>query len=108
MIRLHGMRITVLCLLFLAAVPMGAHAQSGPGPIEVPGIYVNAASGMTFPPAVGEFKRSGIYRFDRDERDVGVDYNHLTESSGIAASVYIYPAPPLPADARSAEARAAA
>lgn len=106
--RVHGMRIAALCLLCLAAAPMTARAQSGPGPIEVPDVYVNAASGMTFPLAVGEFKRSGLFRFDRDERDVSAGYNLLTETSGIVATVYVYPAPPLRAGGRTAEARAKA
>lgn len=106
--RLRKMRIAALALLCLIAAPMGAHAQSGPGPIDVPGVYVNAASGMAFPLAVGEFKRSGLYRFDRDERDVSAGYNLLTETSGIVATVYVYPSPPLPAGSRTDEARAKA
>ncbi|HVM80538.1 MAG TPA: hypothetical protein VMU06_16065 [Stellaceae bacterium] len=101
-------RIAIAWLLSLLSVPIAASAQSGPGPIDVKGVYVNPASGMTFPLAVGEFTRSGLFRFDRNERDVSASYNLVSGPSGIVATVYVYPSPMPPASNRSADARAEA
>lgn len=108
MTPLRRLRMAVAALLLLGLAPTGASAQSGPGPIDVKGVYVNPASGMTFPPTVGEFTRSSLDRFDRDERDVGASYNLLSGPSGIVATVYVYPTPLPPPGASSAEARAEA
>ena len=105
---LRGVRIAVAWLLLLLLASIAAFAQSGPGPIEVEGVYVNAASGMTFPATVGEFTRASLFRFDRSERDVSASYNLVTASSGMVATVYVYPTPVPPADDTSADARAKA
>jgi hypothetical protein len=57
--------------------------------------YLHAASGMTFPPAIGEFRRVDIRRYDASGRDVSVGYNAGGAAHGIAATVYVYPAPPV-------------
>jgi len=101
---LYRVRIAIAWLLSLLLVPVAAGAQSGPGPIGVEGVYVNPASGMTFPPKVGEFMRSGLFRFDRNERDVSASYNLVAGSSGIVATVYVYPTPLPSSGDRSADA----
>jgi hypothetical protein len=57
--------------------------------------YVHAASYMTFPPAVGEFRRVDVRQYDDSGLDVSVGYNAGGAADGIAATVYVYPAPPI-------------
>ncbi|HMK68284.1 MAG TPA: hypothetical protein VK433_07035 [Stellaceae bacterium] len=99
--------LLLLCL-FLALAPATVRAQGGSGPIDASGDYVNKASGMTFPLAVGRFTRASLFHFDREERDVSASYNLVTGSSGIVTSVYVYPMPQPPADDTSGAAHAAA
>jgi len=68
------------------AQPMAVNAQ---------GSYHHLASGMTFPPAVGDFERVKITQYDAAGEDVGVGYNLVSPIAGIAATVYVYPAPSL-------------
>jgi hypothetical protein len=78
----------------------GCHSQqptylAQPQPIQAEGSYTHAASGMVFPPEVGDFQRVSVTRYDTAELDVGVGYNLITWTSGVAATVYAYPAPSL-------------
>ena len=50
---------------------------------------------MTFPLAVGDFKRDKIVRYKRDGTDESVGYNRLEPRHEIAGTVYIFPSPPL-------------
>ncbi|HYC13985.1 MAG TPA: hypothetical protein VEC75_07030, partial [Stellaceae bacterium] len=78
-------KLLPLCLC-LALAPAAVRAESGSGPIEASGDYVNKASGMTFPLSVGQFTRASLFHFDREERDVSASYNLVTGSSGIVTS----------------------
>lgn len=59
--------------------------------------YIHVNSGMVFPVNVGPFTRAGVTRFSENAYDESVGYNaHATApGSEIAATVYVYPAPPL-------------
>lgn len=55
--------------------------------------YVHVASGMMFPPQVGEFRRISVYRYAADGSDESAGYNLYQRGAHIAATVYVYPAP---------------
>jgi len=63
-----------------------------PETIAAEGGYVHPASGMTFPVAVGEFRRVNLIRYDAAGSDVIAGYNSVEPTSGVAATVYVYPA----------------
>jgi hypothetical protein len=90
--------------LCLAATLAGA-AVAQVSDVAVSGTYVHEQSGVTFPTEVGDFRRVSVRRYAADGSNEGVGYNHTRQH--IAATVYVYPSPPL-ADAASAEERAQA
>jgi hypothetical protein len=59
------------------------------------GSYTHRPSGMEFPPDVGDFRRVNIIQYDAKGLDVSGGYNFVAERGGIAATVYVYPAPSL-------------
>lgn len=59
------------------------------------GAYVHAPSGMRFPAEVGDFHRVDIIKYDAAGLDVSAGYDLTTLTGGVAATVYVYPAPPL-------------
>ena len=63
-----------------------------PETIAVEGSYVHPVSGMTFPVAVGEFRRVNLIRYDAAGADVSVGYNLGGPTGGVVATVYVYPA----------------
>jgi len=87
---------TLLCGVFLAAAPERALAEyyDQPREIEVSGPYTQAASGMIFPEAVGNFKRTDIVSYNSERTDESAGY--LLEKDGkelVAIEVYVYPVP---------------
>jgi len=97
-----------LCVVLAACSSTPQHLAK-PETIPANGPYTHAASGMSFPPAVGEFRRISLLRYDSATRDVSADYFMPDPSGGIAATVFVDPAPPLvpvgsPADLPAARA----
>lgn len=83
-------------LLALAALVPSSRAQESPGGrviIPADAIYSHRQSGMVFPPDVGDFRRTSIYRYDEAGTDESVGYSVVGAEGGIVATVYIYPAP---------------
>jgi hypothetical protein len=85
-----------LALLLLGCA--GGRAALGtelaePAEIEANGRYVHEPSGMVFPPAVLDFRRVEIYRYDKEGRDVSGGYNLERAGSPVIATVYVYPIP---------------
>jgi hypothetical protein len=87
---------TIVTGLFLCAAPSLAHANyyDDPREVEVAGAYTQAATGMIFPEAVGEFKRSDVISYNSERTDESAGY--LLEKDGkpqVAITVYVYPVP---------------
>jgi len=98
-----------LCLALVACSSAPARHLAKPETIPAEGSYTHAASGMNFPAAVGDFRRVTLLRYDSETRDVSAYYFMPAPSGGIAATVYVDPAPPLvpvgtPADLPAARA----
>ena len=58
-------------------------------------VFVHQPSGMAFPPAIGDFKRAQIVRYDQAGLDMSAGYNFESPDSDSVATVYVYPAPSL-------------
>jgi hypothetical protein len=88
--------LIALALLSLVSCksPQGTYLAQ-PEAMQAEGFYLHPASGMAFPLAVGSFQRVNLTRYDAEGLDVSAGYNLLTAGAGIAATVYVYPSPPL-------------
>ena len=100
--------IGCICVV-LAACSSSPRPLARPETIPANGAYTHAASGMSFPTAVGEFRRITLLRYDSAARDVSAYYFMPAPSGGIAATVFVDPAPPMvpaasPADLPAARA----
>jgi hypothetical protein len=87
---------TALCGLFVSGAPKLAQANyyDDPREVEVAGPYTQAATGMIFPEAVGEFKRNDVISYNSERTDESAGY--LLEKDGkpqVAITVYVYPVP---------------
>ncbi len=91
--------------LVLIALALAGCQRAGPRPaasvyaraqqINITGTYHHPASGMDFPPAVGEFKRTSLVRYEEAGRNVSARYEIDSGVSRIVAVVYVYPAVPV-------------
>ena len=79
--------------LLLAFV--GSAAAQGLTVLQPEGPYTQAASGMTFPLAVGDFKRDKVVRYKPDGTDESAGYNRVEPRHEIAGTVYVFPSPRL-------------
>jgi len=94
-----GKRFFTFVMLLLALGWTADRAALGteltePAEIEANGRYVHEPSGMVFPPAVLDFKRVELFRYDKEGRDVSGGYNLERDAYTIVATVYVYPIPP--------------
>jgi hypothetical protein len=100
------MNVSRQFLVVVAALSLTAGGpQARPSPAAIQdslGDYIHAPSGMTFPLTVGDFRRIRITRFNAEETDIGVGYDLIlpthylvSPTQGVAATVYVYPAPSL-------------
>jgi hypothetical protein len=108
---MKALSIPMIGGMCLALVACGStpHQLAKPETIPANGPYTHAASGMSFPAAVGDFRRVTLLRYDSASRDVSAYYFLPAPAGGIAATVYVDPAPPMvpaasPADLPTARA----
>lgn len=88
-------------ILPLALAALGWQPLAAQTPIEIPGPYLHREADAVFPVRVGEFRRSDILRYDEEGRDVSASYNLRTPQGRLLVTVYIYPAAPAAAEART-------
>ena len=93
------MKAWFAALALLLAMPALAQPQD----IDAPGTVPHAAARAGFPEQVGEFSRSHVLRYGRD--DIGANYNLRRGDDFLRLSVYIYPAPRVPRRERAAACR---
>jgi hypothetical protein len=79
-----------------------ASVYQQPYRVNITGTYKHPASGMEFPPEVGEFKRTLLVRYEGG-RSVSARYAIEGASSRIEATVYVYPTRVEPSAARAVE-----
>ena len=63
--------------------------------------YLHQPARAIYPVQVGGFRRTDIYRYDQEGKDVSASYNLSTPAGRLLITVYIYPAPAAAADARA-------
>lgn len=87
--------IALLVVVFVSATLIGCPARSRllnqPEIIIAEGAYSHEKSRMTFPLAVGEYRRVGIQRYDKEGLDISASYNLEDGRRQIVATVYVYP-----------------
>lgn len=95
MIKLIAIPVVILLSSLLAGCPPRPRPLNQPQVIFADGAYTHEQSGMTFPLAVGDFRRILVERYDQDGLDLSAGYDLYLRQQKIAATVYVYPAPPL-------------
>jgi len=83
-------------LLGLAAA-MTVPASAQVTKLNVQGPYVQAASGMTFPEAVDDFRRVSVLQYKPDGSDMSAGYVRRQPNAEIVATAYSFPSPTPPA-----------
>ncbi|MFC1544352.1 hypothetical protein ACFL4Y_03760 [Gemmatimonadota bacterium] len=63
-----------------------------PRRVQVVGPFLHAASGMTFPEEVADFRRDSVHQLDEEFLGIRVTYAHKTESDPVSISVLVHPA----------------
>lgn len=86
--------IGCICVAVAACSSAPRHLAK-PETIAADGAYTHAASGMSFPLTAADFRRVTLLRYDSQAQDVSAYYYLPSPSGGIAATVYVDPAPPL-------------
>ena len=95
MTRLIAIPIVILLSSLLAGCPARPRPLNQPQVIFTDGAYTHELSGMTFPLAVGDFRRNLVQRYDQDGLDLSAGYDLYLRQQKIAVTAYVYPAPPL-------------
>jgi len=88
-------------IVLMASAIAGWQPAEAQGKVEAKGPYVHDETGAVFPLRVGEFRRSDVYRYDRQGRDVSAGYDLATPEGRLVVTVYIYPANAAPPGART-------
>lgn len=94
--KLAGPIIAILVLSGCATMDEGMLAS--PVPMQAPGDFTHAASGMVLPVEVDAFRRLKVTRYDIDGRDISAAYSRGLDGGLMAATVYIAPGPALAAE----------
>lgn len=94
MIKITSAMFMVCSALFLVGCQVALHPLSQPEAIVSEGAYVHEKSGMTFPLAVGDYRRTAVLRYDQQSLNVSAGYD-LYNGRRVSATIYAYPAPPL-------------
>jgi hypothetical protein len=81
---------------FPALIAIAALVAWQPAPaqrqIRTADTYVHGPAHAHFPVQVGDFRRSDIYQYDSDGKDVSASYNLGTPAGRLLITIYIYPA----------------
>lgn len=96
----------LLAALILGGVFAGAAVAQEDVPVPRDAPYVQSATGMSFPPAVGDFRRGRVTRYAPDGTDESAGYGRIIANGEIIATVYVYPSPALSGPATAEAQRA--
>jgi hypothetical protein len=100
--------LAIFPLALLGCTTMTPKPLGSPQAIIEQGAYRHPRSGFVFPEAVGPFQRVQLYRYDEDGLDVSAGYDLAALGGEIAATVYVYPSPPIASSGSGAETVTAA
>ncbi|HEX8262025.1 MAG TPA: hypothetical protein VF547_04030 [Allosphingosinicella sp.] len=79
-------------LVFLAAAAIGLQPLAAQREVVAEGPYLHGPARAVLPVAVGEFRRSRIFQYDAEGKDVSASYDLATPNGRLLITVYIYPA----------------
>lgn len=79
-----------LALALVAAV--GGTPAAAQREVPADGPYLHGPARALFPLQVGRFRRTTLYQYDREGKDVSASYNLATPAGRLLITVYIYPA----------------
>jgi hypothetical protein len=82
-------RFFLLGLAITMTVPAFAEVTR----LNVQGPYVQAASGMTFPESVDDFRRVSVLQYKPDGSDMSAGYIRAQPNAEIVATAYSFPSP---------------
>lgn len=86
--------------LALAAAPAWQPAAAQ-REVAAEGAYLHGPARALFPIRVGRFRRTTLYQYDAEGKNVSASYNLATRKGRLLITVYIYPAAAAPPAARS-------
>ncbi|WP_340315317.1 hypothetical protein [Rhizorhabdus argentea] len=95
----------VIHILAMLIVTQVVRAE-GPILIEREGAYVHRGSGFIFPAAAGDYQRTSLIEYDVAATDVSAGYQIMTPGRETVITIYVYPAPEVPADTPATELEA--
>jgi hypothetical protein len=88
-------------LLLALAAGLGWQPAAAQREVAAEGPYLHGPARAVFPERVGKFRRSTIYQYDQEGKDVSASYNLATPEGRLLVTVYIYPAVPAAPAARA-------
>jgi hypothetical protein len=91
-----GLNVLTAVAAAVAAQPAAAQRE-----IVTDGPYLHAAARASYPLRVEGFRRSDIYQYDQEGKDVSAGYELATPKGRLLITIYIYPAAPAAAAARA-------
>lgn len=87
------MRYVVGIIVCTGALFLSGTAGAQYQKLDVQGPYTQAATGMVFPVAVGDFQRVNILQYSPNGTDMSAGYNRMQRMAEIVATVYVFPSP---------------
>lgn len=90
-----NIKIFLILALLLAYYGCGPEKYYTPHSYIVFDDFTHKYSGIHFPVRIGSFIRDKITHYDAKGKDIGVAYNITEPDFLAAATVYVYPAPPV-------------
>lgn len=87
--------------VLLAFAVAGWQPAAAQNRVETRGPYIHREAQAVFPLRVGEFRRSEVFSYDKEGRDVSASYNLAAPEGRLLITVYIYPAAAAPAGNRA-------
>ena len=79
-------------LLLVAAASAGWQPAAAQREVADEGSYLHGPARAVFPVRVGEFRRSTVYQYDQEGKDISASYNLATPQGRLLITIYIYPA----------------
>jgi len=85
------LRILITIILLTGQVSL-AQKIDRPKELKVQGTYTHTPTMTEFPENIGEFRRQGVYLFDKKKENIGSTYKYKSDQGETTLSLYIYPA----------------
>jgi hypothetical protein len=84
--------VATITLTFVSAIYLHAQNTIQPKEIKLKGTYTHSPTNTSFEEFIEDFKRAGVYTFDKTKHNIGVTYEKRTDASLTTLSIHLYPA----------------